>query len=109
MAVRVDPPLANIEPPGDTAGAVAVAPSVVSACFTEAVLFMGREVPGPNHPPDEEAVPGLPVGGSGHAGLPVTIRTVDIGSDKPLDRHRPHGQGAVTQHLNLALGLRAIR
>jgi phosphoenolpyruvate-protein kinase (PTS system EI component) len=27
-------------------------------------------------------------------GLPVTIRTVDIGSDKPLDRHRPHGQGA---------------
>ena len=37
-------------------------------------------------------------------GLPVTIRTVDIGADKPLDR--AHKEEA---HLNPALGLRAIR
>ena len=37
-------------------------------------------------------------------GLPVTIRTVDIGADKPLDRtHKDE------DHLNPALGLRAIR
>ena len=37
-------------------------------------------------------------------GLPVTIRTVDIGSDKPLDRHARQ-----ETQLNPALGLRAIR
>jgi phosphotransferase system enzyme I (PtsI) len=37
-------------------------------------------------------------------GLPVTIRTVDIGADKPLD-DSPRENG----HLNPALGLRAIR
>jgi phosphotransferase system enzyme I (PtsI) len=39
-------------------------------------------------------------------GLPVTIRTVDIGSDKPLDRFSGKAQDS---HLNPALGLRAIR
>jgi phosphoenolpyruvate-protein phosphotransferase (PTS system enzyme I) len=42
----------------------------------------------------------------GMQGLPVTIRTIDVGADKPLDR-------TVTrtgeEHLNPALGLRAIR
>jgi phosphotransferase system enzyme I (PtsI) len=37
-------------------------------------------------------------------GLPVTIRTVDVGADKPLDD--AHHDDA---HLNPALGLRAIR
>jgi len=37
-------------------------------------------------------------------GLPVTIRTVDVGADKPLDETR-HDDA----HLNPALGLRAIR
>jgi phosphotransferase system enzyme I (PtsI) len=37
-------------------------------------------------------------------GLPVTIRTVDIGADKPLDKG-PRDD----DHLNPALGLRAIR
>jgi phosphotransferase system enzyme I (PtsI) len=37
-------------------------------------------------------------------GLPVTIRTVDIGADKPLER--AHKEDT---HLNPALGLRAIR
>ena len=40
----------------------------------------------------------------GMRGLPVTIRTVDVGADKPLDRAR-----AGEDHLNPALGLRAIR
>ena len=38
-------------------------------------------------------------------GLPVTIRTVDVGADKPLDARRC----ATKTHLNPALGLRAIR
>jgi phosphotransferase system enzyme I (PtsI) len=37
-------------------------------------------------------------------GLPVTIRTVDVGADKPLDEARHDAA-----HLNPALGLRAIR
>jgi phosphotransferase system enzyme I (PtsI) len=36
-------------------------------------------------------------------GLPVTIRTIDVGADKPLDK------GHKDTHLNPALGLRAIR
>jgi phosphotransferase system enzyme I (PtsI) len=39
-------------------------------------------------------------------GLPVTIRTVDVGADKPLDRGASR---AVDDYLNPALGLRAIR
>jgi len=42
----------------------------------------------------------------GMQGLPVTIRTVDIGSDKPLDRPTFKAQEG---NLNPALGLRAIR
>ena len=40
-------------------------------------------------------------------GLPVTIRTVDVGADKPLDGLSPTSCGASI--LNPALGLRAIR
>ena len=36
-------------------------------------------------------------------GLPVTIRTIDVGADKPLDKAHKD------THLNPALGLRAIR
>jgi phosphotransferase system enzyme I (PtsI) len=36
-------------------------------------------------------------------GMPVTIRTIDVGADKPLDDRRE------STHLNPALGLRAIR
>jgi phosphotransferase system enzyme I (PtsI) len=38
-------------------------------------------------------------------GLPVTIRTVDVGADKPLDAQTARDES----HLNPALGLRAIR
>ena len=93
--------LANIEMPEDTVGAVHTG-AVGVGLFRSEFLFMGRS----GHLPDEEeqylayrqAIEGM-------QGLPVTIRTVDIGSDKPLDRHTK----AQETHLNPALGLRAIR
>ena len=92
--------LSNIEMPEDTA-AVLAASSVGVGLFRSEFLFMGRE----GHLPDEEeqyrayrrAVEGM-------NGLPVTIRTVDVGADKPLDASRHDAA-----HLNPALGLRAIR
>ncbi len=96
--------LANIELPGDAAGALE-AGAVGVGLFRSEFLFMNRE----GHLPDEEeqfeayrdAVLAM-------QGLPVTIRTVDIGADKPLDRMSP--QELRHEHaLNPALGLRAIR
>ncbi len=92
--------LANIEMPEDTQTALA-ASAVGVGLFRTEFLFMGRQ----GHLPDEEeqyqayrrAVEGM-------NGLPVTIRTVDVGADKPLDDTR-HDDA----HLNPALGLRAIR
>ena len=97
--------LANIEMPEDTAGAVHVG-AVGVGLFRSEFLFMGRDPKGQSRLPDEEeqflayrcAIEGM-------QGLPVTIRTVDIGSDKPLDRK----ERAQDTHLNPALGLRAIR
>ncbi len=40
----------------------------------------------------------------GLQGMPVTIRTLDVGADKPLDKAQPKDY-----YLNPALGLRAIR
>ncbi|MDH6591669.1 phosphotransferase system enzyme I (PtsI) [Variovorax sp. TBS-050B] len=97
--------LANIELPEDTDGAVK-AGAVGVGLFRSEFLFMGRESQRQTRLPDEEeqyqayrrAVEGM-------QGMPVTIRTVDVGADKPLD-----GKGAFKQeHLNPALGLRAIR
>jgi phosphotransferase system enzyme I (PtsI) len=92
--------LANIELPDDAATALA-AGAVGVGLFRSEFLFMGRQ----NRLPDEEeqylaykrAVEGM-------EGLPVTIRTIDVGADKPLD-----GSVHDTAHLNPALGLRAIR
>ncbi len=92
--------LANIEMPEDTQAAMQVG-AVGVGLFRSEFLFMGRQ----GHLPDEEeqfdayrrAVEGM-------AGLPVTIRTVDVGADKPLDEARHDAA-----HLNPALGLRAIR
>ena len=92
--------LANIEMPEDAAAAL-TAGAVGVGLFRSEFLFMGRS----GHLPGEEeqylayrrAVEGM-------QGLPVTIRTVDIGADKPLDRNVRE-----TAHLNPALGLRAIR
>ena len=92
--------LANIEMPEDALAALKVG-AVGVGLFRSEFLFMGRH----GHLPDEEeqyqayrrAVEGM-------QGMPVTIRTVDVGADKPLDEAR-HDDA----HLNPALGLRAIR
>ena len=92
--------LANIEMPEDAQGAMNAGAAGVGL-FRSEFLFMGRH----GHLPDEDeqyrayrrAVEGM-------GGLPVTIRTVDIGADKPMDSTVLEGS-----HLNPALGLRAIR
>ena len=94
--------LANIEMPDDTEGAVK-AGAVGVGLFRSEFLFMGRSGKLPN---EEEQYAAYCKAIDGMQGLPVTIRTVDIGSDKPLDKlaGKTHdGQ------LNPALGLRAIR
>ena len=93
--------LANIEMPEDTIGAVKVG-AVGVGLFRSEFLFMGR---GGNLPGEEEQYLAYRKAIEGMHGLPVTIRTVDIGSDKPLDRMAK----AQDTHLNPALGLRAIR
>ena len=94
--------LANIEMPDDTLGAVE-AGAVGVGLFRSEFLFMGR---GGKLPNENEQYQAYRKAIDGMQGLPVTIRTVDIGSDKPLDR--PAGK-AYDAHLNPALGLRAIR
>ena len=91
--------LANIEMPGDAAAAVA-AGAVGVGLFRTEFLFMGRTG---NLPDEEEQYRAYREAVEGMQGLPVTIRTLDIGADKPLDKqHRDDS-------LNPALGLRAIR
>jgi len=93
--------LANIEMPEDTTGAVK-AGAVGVGLFRSEFLFMGRIG---NLPDEQEQYLAYRQAIDGMQGLPVTIRTVDIGADKPLDRHTK----AQETHLNPALGLRAIR
>jgi len=96
--------LANIELPGDAAGAVE-AGAVGVGLFRSEFLFMNRadDLPG-----EEEQFEAYRAAVVALQGLPVTIRTVDVGADKPLERmsqqelRHEHG-------LNPALGLRAIR
>ena len=97
--------LANIELPGDTVGAVK-AGAVGVGLFRSEFLFMGRAGKLPN---EEEQYAAYSQAIEGMKGLPVTIRTVDIGSDKPLDRASDRMEKAQDTHLNPALGLRAIR
>ena len=97
--------LANIEMPEDTAGAMHVG-AVGVGLFRSEFLFMGRDSKGLSRLPDEqEQYLAYRCAVEGMHGLPVTIRTVDIGSDKPLDRK----DRTQETHLNPALGLRAIR
>jgi phosphotransferase system enzyme I (PtsI) len=97
--------LANIELPADTAGAIQ-AGAVGVGLFRSEFLFMGRAGKLPN---EEEQYTAYRLAIEGMKGLPVTIRTVDIGSDKPLDRLSDRMEKAQDTHLNPALGLRAIR
>jgi phosphotransferase system enzyme I (PtsI) len=96
--------LANIELPADAklaldAGAVGI------GLFRTEFLFMNR---GHALPSEDEQFEAYREAVVAMAGLPVTIRTVDVGADKPLDRmsiadlRREHA-------MNPALGLRAIR
>ena len=92
--------LANIEMPEDALGAVKVG-AVGVGLFRSEFLFMGRRGKLPN---EEEQYQAYRRAIEGMQGLPVTVRTVDVGADKPLDDSL---QDAA--HLNPALGLRAIR
>ena len=56
-----------------------------------------------NLPDEEEQFQAYRNAVDGMQGLPVTIRTIDVGADKPLDKAHKD------DHLNPALGLRAIR
>ncbi len=94
--------LANIEMPDDTAGAVNVG-AVGVGLFRSEFLFMGRTG---RLPDEQEQYLAYRKAVEGMQGLPVTIRTVDIGSDKPLDKLAGRTQDG---QLNPALGLRAIR
>ena len=92
--------LANIEMPEDALAALKVG-AVGVGLFRSEFLFMGRHGRLPN---EEEQYQAYRHAVEGMQGMPVTIRTVDVGADKPLDEAR-HDDA----HLNPALGLRAIR
>lgn len=92
--------IANIEMPEDTAAAI-TAGAVGVGLFRSEFLFMGRQG---NLPGEDEQYEAYRRAVDGMNGLPVTIRTVDVGADKPLDEARHDAA-----HLNPALGLRAIR
>lgn len=92
--------LANIELPEDTLPALA-AGAVGVGLFRSEFLFMGR---GNRLPDEEEQYQAYCRALQGMQGRPLTIRTVDVGADKPLD-----DSVSEPKHLNPALGLRAIR
>ncbi|MBX9872310.1 MAG: phosphoenolpyruvate--protein phosphotransferase [Burkholderiaceae bacterium] len=92
--------LANIEMPEDALGAMKAGAAGVGL-FRSEFLFMGRHG---RLPDEDEQYRAYRRAVEGMGGLPVTIRTVDIGADKPMDSTVIEGS-----HLNPALGLRAIR
>jgi phosphoenolpyruvate-protein phosphotransferase (PTS system enzyme I) len=96
--------LANIEMPSDAAAALD-AGAVGVGLFRTEFLFMNRggELPG-----EDEQFEAYRTAVESMKGLPVTIRTVDIGADKPLDRMSAN-ELRHEHALNPALGLRAIR
>lgn len=96
--------LANIELPADAAVALEAGAEGIGL-FRSEFLFMNRggELPG-----EDEQFEAYRTAVEAMKGLPVTIRTVDIGADKPFDRM----SASELRHehaLNPALGLRAIR
>ena len=96
--------LANIELPEDADLALKSGAAGVGL-FRSEFLFMGRQG---ELPDEEEQYRAYQRAIKGMQGLPVTIRTVDVGADKPLDSKQERGQRE-DGHLNPALGLRAIR
>ena len=96
--------LANIEQPGDAAVALAAGAAGIGL-FRSEFLFMNREgeLPG-----EDEQYEAYRTAVTAMRGRPVTIRTVDIGADKALDRMSAN-ELRHEHALNPALGLRAIR
>lgn len=91
--------LANIELPEDAKTAVD-AGAVGVGLFRTEFLFMNEE-----EAPEEEAqFEAYKRAVEAMHGLPLTIRTIDVGADKPLDSHETYETAP-----NPALGLRAIR
>ena len=96
--------LANIELPSDAPAALQAGAMGVGL-FRSEFLFMNRggELPG-----EDEQFEAYKAAVVAMKGMPVTIRTVDIGADKPLERMSVNDLRH--EHaLNPALGLRAIR
>jgi phosphotransferase system enzyme I (PtsI) len=93
--------LANIELPDDCAAAMDAGASGVGL-FRSEFLFMGRSGYLNKLPSEDEQFESYRQAVVAMKGRPVTIRTLDIGADKPLDI-------AEQTALNPALGLRAIR
>ncbi|RTL36805.1 MAG: phosphoenolpyruvate--protein phosphotransferase [Burkholderiales bacterium] len=95
---------ANIEMPADAEAAVEAGATGVGL-FRSEFLFMNR---GGELPSEEEQFEAYKAAVIAMKGMPVTIRTVDVGADKPLDRLT----ASELRHehvLNPAMGLRAIR
>jgi phosphoenolpyruvate-protein phosphotransferase (PTS system enzyme I) len=93
--------LANIELPEDCAGALDSG-AVGVGLFRSEFLFMGRTGPAAKLPSEDEQFESYRKAVVAMKGRPVTIRTLDVGADKPLDKDEETA-------LNPALGLRAIR
>ncbi|MES2047901.1 MAG: phosphoenolpyruvate--protein phosphotransferase [Pseudomonadota bacterium] len=93
--------LANIELPQDAVAALDAGASGVGL-FRSEFLFMGRTGQDHQLPSEDEQFIAYRDAVTAMKGRPVTIRTLDVGADKPMD---------TTEHniLNPALGLRAIR
>lgn len=93
--------LANIELPQDAVAALDAGASGVGL-FRSEFLFMGRTGQDHQLPSEDEQFIAYRDAVTAMKGRPVTIRTLDVGADKPLD---------TSEHniLNPALGLRAIR
>jgi phosphotransferase system enzyme I (PtsI) len=93
--------LANIEFPDDCAAALEGGANGVGL-FRSEFLFMGKTGSVNRLPSEDEQFESYRQAVVAMKGRPVTIRTLDIGADKPLD-------AAEQTALNPALGLRAIR
>jgi phosphotransferase system enzyme I (PtsI) len=93
--------LANIEFPDDCAAAMDAGANGVGLFRTE-FLFMGRTGYANKLPSEDEQFESYRKAVVAMKGRPVTIRTLDVGADKPIDI-------AEQTALNPALGLRAIR
>ncbi len=91
---------ANVELPGESAGAVRDGAAGVGLYRTE-FLFMNR-LDSPDEQEQFEAYSELV---AALKGAPVTIRTLDLGADKQVDGARPDAPATS----NPALGLRAVR